>query len=156
MNIHAACDRRRRPLFPPRQAPVRIRRRGAARGDRSGGIKALRRTLPSPCFFQFCLERFHWLGRLFCNSGHSRSRGRSAARRCTRSSGFEASETLPFPGPDSIFSSRCGAISGRLRFAASLSRRDPDNRNASVPVRRPHSPFATHHSPLINMCNLSE
>jgi hypothetical protein len=23
------------------------------------------------------------------------------------------SETIPFPGPDSIFSSRCGAISGR-------------------------------------------
>ncbi len=48
-----------------RNTPVRIRRRGAARGDRSGGIKALRRSLPSPCFFQFCIERFQWLGRLF-------------------------------------------------------------------------------------------
>ena len=49
----------------------------------------------------------------------------SAARPYTRSCRFEASEPLPFPGPDSIFSSRCGAISGRLRFAVSLSRRDP-------------------------------
>jgi hypothetical protein len=40
---------------------------------------------------------------------------RSAARPYTRSCGFEASETIPFPGPDSIFSSRCGAISGQLR-----------------------------------------
>jgi hypothetical protein len=59
-------------------------------------------------------------------------------------------------GQDSIFSRGCGAISRLLRFAASLSRRDPDDRNASVPVRRPHLPFATHHSPRINMCNLSE
>ena len=33
---------------------------------------------------------------------------------------------------DSIFSSRCGAISGRLRFGVSLSRRDPVDRIASV------------------------
>jgi hypothetical protein len=41
---------------------------------------------------------------------------RSASRRCTRSCRFEGSEPLPFPGADSIFSSRCGAISRRLRF----------------------------------------
>ena len=148
-----------------RNTPVRIQRRGAARGDRSGGIKALRRSLPSPCFFQFCIEPFQWLGRLFLSlwptpeslSFFRRvSRRRSATRPCTRSSGFEASETLQFPGPDSIFSSRCGAISRQLRFAASLSRRDPHDRNASVPVRRPHSPFATNHSPLFYMCNFSE
>jgi hypothetical protein len=40
---------------------------------------------------------------------------RSAARPNTRCSGLEASETIPFPGPDSIFSSRCGAISGQVR-----------------------------------------
>jgi hypothetical protein len=39
----------------------------------------------------------------------------SAARPNTRCSGLEASETIPFSGPDSIFSSRCGAISGQLR-----------------------------------------
>ena len=44
---------------------------------------------------------------------------RSAARPCTRCCGFEASETIPFPGADLIFSSRCGAISGRPRFAVS-------------------------------------
>jgi hypothetical protein len=43
------------------------------------------------------------------------SRARSAARPCTRSCGFDASETIPFPGADSMFSSHCGAISGRLR-----------------------------------------
>src|SRR5271155_1341471 len=42
-------------------------------------------------------------------------RGRSAARPRTRYSGFEASEAIPFPGADSIFSSRCGAISGQAR-----------------------------------------
>ncbi len=31
----------------------------------------------------------------------------------------EAAETRPFPGADSILSKRCGAISGRLRFASS-------------------------------------
>jgi hypothetical protein len=35
---------------------------------------------------------------------------------CTRYCRFEASEPIPFPGPDTIFSSRCGAISRRLRF----------------------------------------
>ena len=44
---------------------------------------------------------------------------RSAARPCTRCCGFQASELLPFPGADSIFSSRCGAISGRPRLAVS-------------------------------------
>ena len=59
-------------------------------------------------------------------------RARSAACTGPRSCGSDASEALPFPGADSIFSSRCGAISGRLRFAVSLSRRDPGDRIASV------------------------
>jgi hypothetical protein len=33
--------------------------------------------------------------------------------------GFWVSGAIPFPGADSIFSSRCGAISGRLRFLPS-------------------------------------
>jgi hypothetical protein len=41
--------------------------------------------------------------------------GRGQARVWTRYCGFEASEPIPFPGADSIFSSRCGAISGRPR-----------------------------------------
>jgi hypothetical protein len=45
-----------------------------------------------------------------------RSRGWPAVHRCTTSCRFEASEPIPFPGADSIFSSRCGAISGRLRL----------------------------------------
>ena len=45
-----------------------------------------------------------------------RSRGWSAAHPCTTSCRFEASEPIPFPGADLIFSSRCGAISGRLRL----------------------------------------
>ena len=44
--------------------------------------------------------------------------------------GFRA---LPFPGADSIFSSRCGAISGRLHFAVTPSRAAiPGDRNTSV------------------------
>ena len=59
----------------------------------------------------------------------SRRRARAAARLCTRSCGFEASEPIPFPGADSIFSSRCGAISGQTPFCAqALSRRDPGDR----------------------------
>jgi len=50
---------------------------------------------------------------------------------CTRSSRFEASEPIPLPGADSVFSSGCGAISGRHRLALSLSRRNPGDRNAS-------------------------
>jgi hypothetical protein len=67
----------------------------------------------------------------------NRSRARPAARPCTRSCGFESSGAIPFPGADSIFSDLCGAISGR-HFRATpfcrqvLSRRDPDDRNASV------------------------
>jgi len=41
----------------------------------------------------------------------SRSGARSAARPRTRSCGFEASETIPFPGADSIFSSCCQQFS---------------------------------------------
>ena len=63
----------------------------------------------------------------------NRSRTRPAARPGTRSCGFESSGTIPFPGADSIFSSLCGAISGRTPFCRQvLSRRDPDDRNASV------------------------
>jgi hypothetical protein len=51
--------------------------------------------------------------------GTLRERGcqsdRSAARLWTTSCGFEASEPIPFPGADSIFSSPCGAISGQTR-----------------------------------------
>ena len=74
---------------------------------------------------------------------------RSAARRCTRSSGFDASEAIPFPGVDSIFSSRCGAISGRLHLP-SASRRDPATESPrfkrstigsrSPPAREPRQP----------------
>ena len=35
---------------------------------------------------------------------------------CTTSCGLEAFEALSFPGADSMFSNRCGAISGRLRL----------------------------------------
>ena len=38
-----------------------------------------------------------------------------AVRLWTTSCGFEASEPIPFPGADSIFSSPCGAISGQAR-----------------------------------------
>ena len=45
-----------------------------------------------------------------------RRNARSAARPRTRCCRFEASEPIPFPGADSIFSRRCGAISGRPPF----------------------------------------
>ncbi len=47
--------------------------------------------------------------------GGSTRSARSAARPCTRCCSFEASEAIPFPGRDSIFSNRCGANRGRLR-----------------------------------------
>src|SRR5271170_3046943 len=69
---------------------------------------------------------FKALGAFFCNFATlsflrlvSRSRARSAARPRTTSCGFEAAEAIPFPGADSIFSSRCGAISRRLLSAVS-------------------------------------
>jgi hypothetical protein len=71
---------------------------------------------------------------------------------CTRSCGFEASETIPFPGADSIFSSPCGTISGRLRLPsaplAPRSRRPKgfspkDRRSAlrSPPETRPRNKY---------------
>jgi hypothetical protein len=81
--------------------------------------------------FTFASSEFKTLGAFFCNfvilGSSARSRARSAVRPRTRSSGFEVSEPIPFPGADSIFSSRCGAISGRLRFAVS-----DEARNTSV------------------------
>jgi len=61
----------------------------------------------------------------------SRRSARPAARPCTTSCGFEASEKLPFPGPDSIFSSGCGAISGQLR--PPLAMRPVSERGALLP-----------------------
>src|SRR5271163_3279808 len=72
--------------------------------------------------FQFCILQFQSVGRLFlqlCNCAIVAARQPEARtvslEPCTTSCGFEASETIPIPGADSIFSSRCGAISGRLR-----------------------------------------
>jgi hypothetical protein len=73
--------------------------------------------------FQFCIERFQSVGRLFLQLPETGTfvilkarlpEPRTVSRR-TRCCGSEASEAIPFPGADSIFSSRCGAISGRLR-----------------------------------------
>jgi hypothetical protein len=58
----------------------------------------------------------------FATLSFLRSRARSAARPLTTSSGFTAPGTIPFPGANSIFSTCCGAISGRLRFAVRFSR----------------------------------
>ena len=81
--------------------------------------------------FSFASSEFKTLGAFFCNFATlqllqlchswviSRIRARSAARPCTISCGYEAPEPIPFPGADLIFSSRCGAISGRLRFSVS-------------------------------------
>src|SRR5271154_2335037 len=55
----------------------------------------------------------------------------SAARPNTRCSGLEASETIPLSGADSIFSSRCGAISGRLRPSPAM--RPVSERGALLP-----------------------
>jgi hypothetical protein len=60
-------------------------------------------------------------GRRLSCCGLSRS-AQSAARSSTTSCGFEASEAIPFPTADSIFSIRCGAISNRLRLAVRFSR----------------------------------
>jgi hypothetical protein len=91
--------------------------------------------------FQFCIERSQRIGRLFSATSPNRifvilearlPDPRMVSRR-TRCCGSEASEAIPFPGPDSIFSIRCGAISRRLPFCRrALSRRDPGDRNASV------------------------
>jgi hypothetical protein len=86
--------------------------------------------------FSSASSDFKSLGAIFCNFVTlglvGRSRAPSAARPRTRSCRFEASEPIPFPGADSIFSSRCGAISGRLLFAVSLSRRDPGDQGLEL------------------------
>ena len=91
------------------------------------------------CRFQLCIERFQIVRRLFLRlrnfvipAAPQPKLRTVTARRCTISCGFGASEPIPFLGADSIFSSRCGAISRRLLSAVSLSRRDPGDRNVSV------------------------
>jgi hypothetical protein len=90
--------------------------------------------------FSFASSDFKALGAFFCNFPNRDlvilearlPEPRTVGRR-TRCCGSEASEAIPFPGADSIFSSRCGAISRRLPFCRrALSRRDPGDRNASV------------------------
>ncbi len=90
--------------------------------------------------FQFCIERFQNLRRLFLQlpkTGISvilearLPEPRTVSHR-TRSSGSEASETIPFPGADSIFSSCCGAISRRLPFLPS-SPLAPRSRQTETP-----------------------
>jgi hypothetical protein len=86
--------------------------------------------------FSSASSDFKALGAFFCNFATSqlcRCCGSSAGiahgqprAPLTTSCGFEAA------GLDSIFSSRCGAISRRLLSAVSLSRRDPGDRNVSV------------------------
>jgi hypothetical protein len=56
----------------------------------------------------------------------------SAAPLCSRSCGSEASEPIPFPGANSIISSRCVAISGRLRLAVSHPRRATETQRRSA------------------------
>src|SRR5271169_2532835 len=79
--------------------------------------------------FNSAYRDFKALGAFFCNFVTVRllrlvsRRARTLSRApCTTFCGFEASETIPIPGADSIFSSRCGAISGRLRFAVAVAR----------------------------------
>jgi hypothetical protein len=106
--------------------------------------------LPRPCHFPARIQSFQAVATPFpgdsgcpqplARSSHRQKRiaarqresQRSAARPCTISCRSETSETIPFPGTDSIFSSGCGAISRRLRVTLSVSRRDPGDRNASV------------------------
>src|SRR5271170_4942872 len=87
-------------------------------GDPLSACMAERRRL-----FQFCIEGFQSVGRLFLELRNfvvlaaPEPEWRTVSRAPgTRSCRFEASEPIPFPGADSIFSSRCGAISRRLRF----------------------------------------
>ena len=82
--------------------------------------------------FSSTSSEFKSLGAFFCNVvslSFLRLLSRSGHRRpCTISCGYEGFRAIPFPGADLIFSSCCGAISGRLLFAVSLSRRDPGDR----------------------------
>jgi hypothetical protein len=70
--------------------------------------------------FQFCIERFQSVRRLFLQLSQIASCLSKPCEPCSRvirCCRFEAAEPLPFPRPESIFSSHCGAISGRLGFA---------------------------------------
>ena len=67
-----------------------------------------------------------WRGQYFLGADNQ---GRDVAARMLYGRQNSLIISIPFPGADSIFSSRCGAISGRLRFAV---RRDPSDRNALV------------------------
>jgi hypothetical protein len=82
------------------------------------------RVVEPNCLFQFCIERSQSVRRLFlqlcsfvilAGVAHGRPRARVPHL-------VGASEPIPFPGADSIFSRHCGAISGRLRFAVRPSR----------------------------------
>ena len=94
-------------------------------------------------YFSSASSEVKVLGAFFCNFATSslrlvsRSRARSATRPRTKSCGFEASEPIPFPGADSIFSRHCGAISGRLRFVVGPSRAAQFLRDQIDPLEGP-------------------
>ena len=72
--------------------------------------------------FSFASSDFKTSGAFFCNFlqlCHSCGVAHGQpARPSTTSCGFAASGTIPFPSANSIFSTCCGAISGRLRFCS--------------------------------------
>ena len=124
--VPAAGDGRAPPPSAWRDLPRRGIQQAATRTPVFAGAFG---RLNAGADFSSASSDFKLLGAFFCNFATlsflrlvSRSRARSAARPCTTSCGFEASEPIPFPGPDSIFSSRCGAISRRLHILPSASR----------------------------------
>jgi len=101
------------------EASERLRKGLANQAQQADVIALAPRCGKAGADFSSASSVFKVLGACFCPFATlsfsqlvSRSRTRSAVRLCTISCRFEASQTLPFRGADSIFSSHCGAISG--------------------------------------------
>ena len=110
------------PVPAPRGSARAARRRGRGGAARSPVCPSPRRGFPD---FNSVSSDFNALrGGKFSFRPRARSCGSRPERTVSRAPVYQivwlgASEPIPFPGADSIFSSRCGAISGRGRLTVS-------------------------------------
>jgi hypothetical protein len=114
------------PVAAPRGSARAARRRGRGGAAQSPVCSSRRRGFRDPSSVSSDFNALR--GGKFPSGPARRVRQRSCGSRPQRTVSrapvyqmlwLEASETKPFPGADSIFSSRCGAISGRPRLAVS-------------------------------------
>ena len=98
----------------------RIGRKGVLRGRGEGQREGFARGVRGRRHFRARIEPFQALAMTFpADRSAARSVEVACAGAARRAASSKASGTMPFPGADSIFSRRCGAIIGRSSLPGS-------------------------------------